>query len=174
MTAGSTDRRVEEPLEGRLFQERLHHSPFWMLVACQLVNLTTWKQAEPAFRSILARHLTARALAAAGPASLHDALRPLGLWRRRAIVLPRFARAWLRAEPRRYDDVLRLPGCGKYAADSWAIFVDGRLDVEPCDGKLNWYVDRQRRQIHGSTPVRVLPQRALRLREAEDDAIQGT
>ena len=38
-------------------------------------------------------------------------------------------------------DVLTLPGCGRYAADSWAIFVEGRLDVSPSDGKLNWYVE---------------------------------
>ncbi|KKK75781.1 hypothetical protein LCGC14_2870280 [marine sediment metagenome] len=37
-----------------------------------------------------------------------------------------------------------LPGCGKYAADSWAIFMEGRLDVEPNDGKLNWYLDKER------------------------------
>ncbi len=149
-------RSTAEPPEGRLFQERLHHSPFWMLVACQLVNLTTWRQAEPAFRWVLARHLTPGNLAAAEPGALHDALRPLGLWRRRAIILPRFARAWLQEEPRRYDDVMGMPGCGKYAADSWAIFVEGRSDVEPRDGKLNWYVDRQRRQVRGSTHMRAL------------------
>jgi hypothetical protein len=37
-----------------------------------------------------------------------------------------------------------MPGCGKYAADSWAVFVEGRTDVEPDDGKLNWYIDRRR------------------------------
>ena len=56
-------------------------------------------------------------LAGAEPEDLHDALRPLGLWRRRSIILPRFARAWLRRRPVTYDDVMRLPGCGKYAAD---------------------------------------------------------
>ncbi len=135
------------PPEGRLFQERLYHSPFWMLVACQLVNLTTWRQAEPAFRWLLASHVSPRLLALARPEQLHDALRPLGLWRRRATNLIGFARAWLRGEPRCYDDVLALPGCGKYAADSWAIFVDGRTDVRPDDGKLNWYMDRKRRRL---------------------------
>ena len=136
--------RTAEPADGALFQERLRYSPFWMLVACQLVNRTTWGQAEPAFRHILARHLTAGDLASARPEDLHDALRPLGLWRRRAIVLPRFARAWLRRRPTCYDEVMDMPGCGKYAADSWAIFVEGRSDVEPDDGKLEWYLDRRR------------------------------
>ncbi len=134
---------LAEPPEGRLFQERLYHNPFWMLVACQLVNLTTWKQAEPAFQYILARHLSPQSLARAAPETLHEILRPLGLWRQRSITLPKFASTWLQGKPRCYDDVLKMPGCGKYAADSWAIFVDGQLDIQPNDGKLNWYIDRR-------------------------------
>ncbi len=141
MTTGSTD----PPPRGRLFQETLRRRPFWMLLACQLVNLTTWEQARPVHRWIMS-HFMIVDLADAEPDMLHEVLRPLGLWRRRAIIIPRFASAWLHGRPRTYDDVLRLPGCGKYAADSWAIFVTGRSDVEPNDGKLNWYLDRMRRQ----------------------------
>jgi endonuclease III len=132
--------RVDKPPEGRLFQERLHYNPFWMLIACQLVNLTTWRQAEPAFRWILATYLTPGGLAAAEPSELQAALRPLGLWRRRSITIPRFARTWILKTPDTAEDVLRMPGCGKYASDSWAIFVEDRTDVEPRDGKLNWYL----------------------------------
>lgn len=139
-TAGSTN----APPRGQLFQEYLRHDPFWMLIACMLVNLTCWEQAEPAFLWMRRTASDPINLAVAEPEDLHDALRPLGLWRRRAVILPRFARAWLRRRPVSYDDVMRLPGCGKYAADSWAIFVEGRSDVEPRDGKLNWYMDRQR------------------------------
>ena len=136
---------ADAPPSGRLFQQRLSRRPFWMLLACQLVNQTTWLQAGPAHRELMRWH-TIRSLAAERPDTLHDLLRPLGLWRRRAIILPRMADAWLRRRPRTYDDVLALPGCGKYAADSWAIFVEGRTDVEPSDGKLNWYMDNLRRQ----------------------------
>lgn len=135
MTTGSS-----EPVEGRLFQERLRHNPFWMIVACQLVNQTTWLQAEPAFRWMLARYLTPEALADTRPERLHRALRPLGLWRRRSAMLVKFARAWLASPPGTYNEVLGMPGCGCYAADSWAIFVEQRLDVEPEDGMLNWYL----------------------------------
>ncbi len=94
----------------------------------------------------LMRLHTIRSLATERPAALHGPLRPLGLWCRRAITIPRMADAWLRRRPRSYDDVLALPGCGRYAADSWAIFVQGRTDVWPSDGKLNWYMDRIRVQ----------------------------
>ena len=135
------------PPEGRLFQERLRFNPFWMIVACQLVNLTTWKQAEPTFRWLLATYLTPTVLADAAPDDLHEAMKPLGLWRRRSIMLIRFAHAWSQERPGCYDDVLKLPGCGKYAADSWAIFVEQRLDVQPKDGKLGWYIDRMKETV---------------------------
>lgn len=121
-----------------------------MLVACSLVNLTTWEQAEPAFRWLRNIYADPEHLSLAGPGELHLVLRPLGLWRRRALILPHLASAWLRDPPSSCNDVLRLPGCGKYAADSWAIFVEGRLDVEPDDGKLNWYVDRMKELHDGS------------------------
>jgi len=144
LKTSSNSPKLSVPKKGQLFQERLKYNPFWMLVACQLVNLTNWEgQAEPAFQYILARHLTPESLAEAEAETLHEILKPLGLWRRRAITLPKFARAWLQGKPECYDDVLKMPGCGKYSADSWAIFVDGRLDIQPNDGKLNWYIDRR-------------------------------
>jgi methyl-CpG-binding domain protein 4 len=138
----------DEPADGELFQERLRETPFWMLVACSLVNLTTWSQARPVLDELLLTYPTPERLAEARPEDLHGVLRPLGLWRRRAISLVRMAQGWLLGTgPRGTMDITRLPGCGKYAADSWAIFVEGRTDVEPTDGKLSWYL----RQLRSTT-----------------------
>jgi endonuclease III len=116
-----------------------------MLVACSLVNLTTWAQAEPALEALMLRYPTPTEFSRAQPDDLHDVLRPLGLWRRRAISLTRLAQEWLlRPGPWGIMDIYRLPGCGKYAADSWAIFVEGRTDVDPTDGKLSWYLRQLR------------------------------
>jgi len=115
-----------------------------MLVACQSVNLTDWEVAEPALRRLMRRYIGPRRLALARPRDLHATLRPLGLWRlrsRRAIAL---ARAWLARRPRTRADVLALPGCGPYAADSWAIFVERKRGVEPTDGKLLWHLRREK------------------------------
>lgn len=148
------------PRDGVLFQEYLTEedpSGFWMLVACQLVNLTTWAQAKPAFRFIrslsecAAPHDRLR-MALTLPEELEECLRPLGLWRRRSRMLPRFASAWLASPPVTAEDIQRLPGCGKYAADSWAIFIERRFDVEPRDGKLAWYLDRVK--ADGRNPAR--------------------
>jgi hypothetical protein len=50
----------------RLFQEDLRTEPFWMLVACVLVNVTRWGQARSVLDGIRARWPTAADLAAAG------------------------------------------------------------------------------------------------------------
>lgn len=138
----------DEPEAGELFQERLRETPFWMLVACSLVNLTTWRQARPALDWLMASYPTPEALSRAEPEDLHAALQPLGLWRRRAVTLTKLAARWLEVDPACVK-IESLPGCGKYAADSWAIFVDGRTDVDPTDGKLTWYLQQLRKQTDG-------------------------
>lgn len=125
-----------------MFQEWIGDR-FWMLVACQLVNLTTWRQARPAFDHLTHVYEGANDLRFAGPGELMTPLRPLGMWRRRAVMLPRFAEAWTRGRPSTAEDVMKMPGCGRYAADSWAIFVEDRTDIEPNDGKLRWYLQRR-------------------------------
>lgn len=132
---------VSAPRDGMLFQEYLKETPFWMLVACQLVNLTTFEQAKPALRWLM-DNFTPETLACQPEHALHDVMRPLGLWRRRSRTLTAFAQRWRTHLPKTGDDVLKLPGCGKYAADSWRIFIDGNMNVKPDDGKLNWYMER--------------------------------
>lgn len=129
---------------GRLFQEHLLTQPFWMVVACCLVNRTTWEVARTVHSRLKLKYRGPEGLAAADPEDLQPIIRRLGLWRQRSRSLVNLAREWIDRPPAVADDVMRLPGCGKYAADSWAIFMEGHTDVEPNDGKLNWYVARKR------------------------------
>ena len=131
---------------GRLFQEDLLHEPFWMMVACSLVNLTTWTKGRHAFAWLRWAYADHFELSCAFEQDLYEPLRPLGLWRRRASSLIRMANAWIEHEPLCYDDVIKLPGCGRYAADTWMIFVEGRRDVVPTDGKLLWYLQRLKQE----------------------------
>lgn len=140
--------KVSEPKSGRLFQEDLLNDHFWILVACALVNLTTWEQARPAFRWIRKTYRTPFKLSHAKPEDLCEILRPLGLWRQRSERLPLLAQCWILKRPANAEDVLNYPACGRYAADSWAIFVEGRTDIVPGDGKLNWYLlNRLKRRL---------------------------
>lgn len=115
-------------------------TPFWMLVACQLVNRASWEVAEGVLSRVRAKWPEPSALEFADADALARVLRPIGLQNGRARNLIAFARAWRLTRPATRDDVLSMPGCGPYAADAWAIFIEGRRDVDPTDGKLNWYL----------------------------------
>ena len=43
-----------------------------------------------------------------------------------------------------WSDICQLPGCGPYASDSYAIFVEGRRDVNPDDKVLRLYLQWER------------------------------
>lgn len=142
----SDKKTYDLPNDHVLFQEWLKDDPFWMLVACQLVNLTTWKAAKPVFEAIKVRYSIPE-LAVAPMEDIECLLKPLGLYRRRARSLTIMAHQWLSMSyrPVTRQDVLKLCGCGKYASDSWAIFIEKDYLVQPNDGALNWYLERRNR-----------------------------
>lgn len=116
--------------------------PFWMLIACSLVNLTSWAQAKPVIEQMLEESGGNPIwFTTVDPEWLEEMLQPLGLQKRRATMLPKLAMVWLEHPPRDHHDVSKMPGCGKYASDSWAIFVEGLTDVEPTDLNLIWYMN---------------------------------
>lgn len=129
-----------------LFQERWRRRPFWMLVGCILVNRTRWAQARPVHAALVRDYRTAAGLADADVGLIQRAVDPLGLSTIRALSLVRLAREWRRygggwhRRHLRRPDVLRLPGCGDYAADSWSIFIEGRLYRRPTDRRLREYL----------------------------------
>ena len=131
-------------IKGVLFQESLRTDPFWMLVACCLVNRTKWQQAEPVFDQIRQRYPTINEVADASMSELERLIQPLGLYKRRSVSIANLARAYAEGPPRNAEEVKGLPGCGQYASDSWAIFVDGRRDVEPNDVELRTWLENNR------------------------------
>ena len=133
-----------------LFQETLKHEPFWFLVACHLVNRAKWIVAERILGEIRERWPTSYWLSVADVDEVGEVVRPLGFQTRRAVLLVRLAEEWQRLyvfEHRRVrtaKEVMRLPGCDEHAADSFAIFVEGRRDVLPMDGALLEYLNRRK------------------------------
>lgn len=120
-------------MEGEPFQVDLSDDPFGMLVACQLVNRTRWAGAADRVHAELVRRWpTAERLRDADP----ESLRPLGLQKPRADNLIAMAEAWDNG----CRTIRELPGCGKYADDSYAIFVTGEPGVAPEDAVLKAYL----------------------------------
>lgn len=128
--------------EIRTFQEDLAKEPFWLLVACILVNRTNWLQAKPVLEKLRNKFGGPAHLSQSGWDGLVVYMKPLGLWQMRSKSIIKLAEAYYRNPPKTAEDVLKLPGCGKYAADSWALFVEGRTDVEPTDKVLIHYLQR--------------------------------
>lgn len=125
-----------------LIQEELRDQPWRLLVACIMLNLTSIKQVRPVISQFFERFPTADDCASASQAEIAELIKPLGLYNRRAATMIKLSKAFSLER----KSVRDLPGVGDYAADSWRIFVDGKMDVEPKDSKLKKYIEWARRQ----------------------------
>ena len=122
-------------VDGDTLQEVYGDEPWKVLVVCVLLNRTTRRQVDLVRDELFERWKTPEELSGADERELSALLHPLGFYNRRAASLKKLAAAWLTADVEK-DGVESLPGVGKYAADSWAIFVEKRTDVEPEDKVL--------------------------------------
>jgi len=134
-----------------LIQEDLWPNEWKILVACVLLNLTTRKQVDKVIDDFFEKYPTPETLAASQEEDLHDMLRTLGMWRRRAKTLIRFSKEFIGGD---WSTAKDLYGCGKYADDAWHIFCVGDWrHVEPNDHALNDYHNFLREQDGSSQSV---------------------
>lgn len=121
----------------QLLQEIYHNDPWKSQVCCILLNCTRRVQVDRIRDELFTKYPSAQAMSQADSAQLSEILRPLGFYNRRAKSLIRFSTEWLE---RPWTHPRELYGIGQYAADSWDIFYNNRLDIEPNDGVLVKYV----------------------------------
>lgn len=125
---------------GSLLQERARdwgpadEYPWRVLVVCLLCNRVSGDRALPVARAVCA--MGAADVGMARERYLARLVEPLGLQHSRARRLGALSRAWSAGE----RDPGDLPGCGRYAREAHAIFVEGRLDFEPADHALAAWV----------------------------------
>ncbi|KDD73430.1 hypothetical protein H632_c2186p1 [Helicosporidium sp. ATCC 50920] len=104
-----------------------------------LLNKTTADQVRRVIWRLFELWPTPEALAEADQEALAGLLRPLGLYRKRALAVRRLSREY--AGPA-WRDVRELHGVGDYAADAYAIFCRGAWrEVRPADKDLRRYRD---------------------------------
>jgi methyl-CpG-binding domain protein 4 len=114
-----------------------------LIIATCLLNVTTGRAALPVFWILISIWRTPEDLAKANIIQLQELLKPLGLWRSRAERLIDLSKMWVEDPPRedfktksknqpKYDHTMisRYPGVGKYALDSFRIFLE--------DGGSGW------------------------------------
>lgn len=129
-----------------LFRESWRRRPFWMAVGSLLVNKTQWKNAKAVHAVLVARYRTPGGLARASVAEVESIVRGLGLGSQRAKNLVGFGKAYTLKKayagrrPLLAREIGQMPGCGKYATDSWAIFIDGVRPMGVTDKKLLYYL----------------------------------
>lgn len=135
-----------------LFQETWRRRPFWMIVGCILVNRTKWAQARSIHADLVSVYRDHLGLMTSHPKEIERMVGVLGLKSHRCLGLRGFAWDWtlhhLLHNRRPTTDELRgMRGVGQYAADTWAIFIEHRQDVEPTDKRLKEYLENRRREV---------------------------
>lgn len=148
---------TERDEEGRYVpvQWDLRDRPFWLLVACVLMNRAGGHQAKPVLEEMMLFWPEPKHVAAAEVMCfLDEIIRPCGFQHQRSRRIGRLAAQWLLdgydiEPPTERAEVLALSGCGKYAADSYEMFVLGRQVDDPGDHVLR---DWQERHNSGGQP----------------------
>jgi len=120
----------------RLIQEDLKES--WkILVANILLNRTRGIVVRSVLKEVFRRWPFLEDLRDADVKELEEVLRPCGLQRRKASLIKKMLREF--AMNGFSKD---LPGIGRYAIESWRIFVLGERDFVPEDKQLRLYLKR--------------------------------
>jgi A/G-specific adenine glycosylase len=111
--------------ESRTFPWRYRDDPWEVLLAELLLQRTRADLVVPVYEEVLRRWPTAGQLADAAPDDVAAVLRPLGFLHRNRRV--QAVAAACRAEvPHRMDDLMAIPGIGRYAATATLCFAYGR------------------------------------------------
>ncbi|KAF2863675.1 DNA glycosylase, partial [Piedraia hortae CBS 480.64] len=84
-----------------LIQESLRSEPFWLLVACSLLNKTNSRSALPIFHTLKTTYPTPEDIISADEETIKEMLRPLGLFNKRAKTLKDLAGEWVEHPPQR-------------------------------------------------------------------------
>jgi len=120
-----------------MLQEDLWPNEWKILIACLLHNLTTRKQVDKVYHKLFNEYPTPECMQSAHEEDLHNIIKPLGMWRRRAKTLIRFSKEYLEKDWKNASD---LYGCGKYANDCHRIFCRGEWkEATPSDHALSRY-----------------------------------
>jgi A/G-specific adenine glycosylase len=110
-------------------------TPWDVLLAELLLRQTDAKRVVPVFESLRLRAPTPASLAAIPVTELEALLRPLGLYRQRAVGISALASCicndWRGELPTSVQDLLRLPHVGPYAAGAVVVFARGGRAVLP-------------------------------------------
>ena len=132
MDNGMKIRDIVRPLLQEIYQ-----SDGWkMLTCCMLLNLTNRKQVDTIRDELFSKYPTPKDMMNANQSELAELLKPLGLYNRRAKSLKKMSEGYVKG----FKSVDELYGIGQYAKDSWEIFQNSNININPTDKVLLAYL----------------------------------
>ena len=121
----------------RLIQEDYLHNPWKMLVCCILLNQTTNQQVRKILNPLFLLIPDPISASQMEPEKISEIIRSTGFSSVKSQRIVNMSKKWVEG----FDSVLELPGVGRYASDSWKIFVEKNLSIQVTDKKLQSYLD---------------------------------
>jgi methyl-CpG-binding domain protein 4 len=121
-----------------IIQQEFQHNPWQMLVGCIMLNQTSNKNVRQVIYTFFEKWPTPNSVINANPDEIREHIRPLGFYNRRTQTIIRFSNEYI---VKKFNRASELHGIGKYAEDSYEIFIRGNLNVNPTDKILIRYLN---------------------------------
>ena len=121
-----------------IIQQEFQHNPFQLLIGCIMLNQTSNKNVRQVIYTFFDRWPTPQSIIEANPDEIREHIRPLGFYNIRTNRIIRFSRDYL---TKKFNRASELYGIGKYADDSYEIFIRGNTSVNPTDKILIKYLN---------------------------------
>ena len=119
-----------------LIQEEYLEDPWKMLVCCILLNQTNNKQVRPVLSDLFNYIPNPELASIADPLEISSIIKKTGFQNVKANRIIKLSNKWIDG----FKDVSDLPGVGQYGKDSWEIFINRNLAINPTDKKLSAYL----------------------------------
>ncbi len=121
----------------RLIQQDYIQDPWKMTVICILLNQTTNQQVRKILIPLMDFLDNPNNTSNLDPEQIYPLIKSTGFGRIKADRIVKMSQKWVEG----FKSVEELPGVGKYAKESWQIFVEGKTDFLPSDKKLRMYLE---------------------------------
>ena len=120
-----------------IIQQEFQHDPWKMLIGCIMLNQTSNKNVRQVIYTFFERWPNPQSVINADPNEIREHIRPLGFYNRRTLTIQKFSREYIE---KTFNRASELHGIGKYADDSYEIFIRGNLNVNPTDKILRRFL----------------------------------
>lgn len=120
-----------------IIQEEFQRDPWKMLVGCIMLNQTHNRQVRRVIYDFFKKYPNPESITEEAIPDMVKRLRPLGFYNRRANTILKFSREYIN---NKYNHISELHGIGKYASDSYEIFINDNREVDPTDKILQAYL----------------------------------